>query len=317
MRALTNRIREVAKAFLEQKEVDLVIGFAQGTVPLRSTPCFVRQEDEIERLTWNSFCENNLAHYLVRRQERVAVVAKGCDVCSIVELIKENQIARDQVVIIGIPCEGMIDRRLVETDLGEREILEVEEHDNEFVIKGADFDVSLDRNAFLYPSCKVCSHKSPILYDVLLGDAAREIETDSYQDVGEFEAQSSDERWEYLSREFSKCIRCYACRNACPLCYCQECFVESSQPQWIGKTTEKTDMAIFHLMRAFHLVGRCVECGACERACPMGVDIRKLNRKMAKDVKQLFGYHVGMSLEHVNPLATYDPNDPEEFMFNP
>ena len=317
MRVLANKIRGKAKDLLAQNEVDLVIGFAEGSMPLRSTPWFAREEAEIERLTWNSFCENNLAQYLVKRPERVAVVAKGCDGRAIVELIKESQIIREQVVIIGIPCEGMIDRRLLEAELGGIEILEIEEHDGRCVIKAADFDESFDRNAFLYPSCKVCAHKSPILYDVLLGDAAREIETDSYQDVEEFEAQSSDERWEYLSREFSKCIRCYACRNACPLCYCQECFVDSSWPQWIGKTTEKTDTAIFHLMRVFHLAGRCVECGACERACQMGVDIRKLNRKMAKDVKELFGYHAGMSLEQVTPLATFNQNDPEEFVLDP
>ena len=73
--------------------------------------------------------------------------------------------------------------------------------------------------------------------------------------------------------------------------------MDSTRPQWIGKTTDPSDTLIFHLTRALHLAGRCIECGACERACPMGVDIRKLNRKLAGDVKELFGYEAGISLE--------------------
>ena len=152
---------------------------------------------------------------------------------------------------------------------------------------------------------------------MLAGDPVPELSADLYRDVEAFEGSSPEERWGYFSKEFARCIRCYACRNACPLCYCEECFVDSSNPLWIGKTTNESDTAIFHLMRAFHVAGRCTECGACERACPVGVDIRKFNRKLARDVKERFGYESGVSLEQVTPLATFKPDDPEEFMVNP
>ena len=116
MSDLTNEIRKIARNLLTEQKVDLVIGFERGTTPLRSTPCFVRQVEETDRLIWNSFCENNLAKYLVGRNERIAVVSKGCDVRAIVELIKENQVAREQVTIIGIPCHGMVDRGRVEAE---------------------------------------------------------------------------------------------------------------------------------------------------------------------------------------------------------
>ncbi|MBW2342181.1 MAG: 4Fe-4S binding protein [Deltaproteobacteria bacterium] len=317
MPEVTKKIREIARSLLQEKKVDLVIGFEQGTLPLRATPCFVRGEKEVDRLVWDSFCENNLATYLIKRAERVAIIAKGCDVRTIVELIKENQISRDQVVIIGIPCQGMFDRRQVEAVLQGKEIQEVTEKDGQLILRGGSFKETLKRDTFLYPSCITCTHRNPVIYDLLVGDPVPELSTDPYQDVEEFEARSAEERWEYLIKEFTRCIRCYACRNACPLCYCQECFVDSSSPPWIGKTTDESDTAIFHLMRAFHVAGRCTECGACERACPVGVDIRKLNRKLARDVKERFGYESGVSLEQVTPLATFKPDDPEEFMVNP
>jgi len=317
MTEVTKKIREVARKLLQKKKVDLVIGFEQGTLPLRATPCFVRREEEVDRLVWNSFCQNNLAKYLTKMAGKVAIVAKGCDARAVVELIKENQISRKQVVIIGIPCRGMLDRRLVKAELQGREILEVGEKDNELIFKGEDFKETLDRDKFLCHSCKTCTHRNPVIYDVLVGDVVEESNVDPYEDVEQFEDQSAEERWEYFSKEFNRCIRCYACRNACPLCYCQECFVDSSSPPWIGKTTNESDTTIFHLMRAFHVAGRCVECGACERACPVGVDIRKLHRKLARDVKDWFGYESGVSLEQVTPLATFKPDDPEEFILNP
>ncbi|MFC1994520.1 4Fe-4S dicluster domain-containing protein [Chloroflexota bacterium] len=315
--AISTQIREVARQLLRQKEVELVIGFELGSLPLRFTPCFIRSEDEVDRLIWNSFCSNNLAKYLVKRPEKVAVIAKGCDVRAIIELIKENHISRDQVVIVGVPYHGMVDRRRIEAELEGREVLAVEERDEEIILKGDGFTTVLDRNDYLCRCCEEGTHKNPAIYDILIGDMVEEKAICQCLEIAEFEAKSPEERWKYICDEVSKCIRCYACRNACPLCYCQECFVDNTRPQWIGKTANLSDTLVFHLTRAFHLAGRCVECGVCERACPMGVDIRKLNRKLASDVKELFDYEAGMSLEEVAPLATFKPDDPQGFMLNP
>lgn len=314
---LSNRIREIVRKLLRQKEADLIIGFERGSVPLHSTPCFIRNEERAERLIWNSFCDNNLANYLMKRSEKVAIIAKGCDARAVVELIKERQIPREQVVIIGIPCQGMVDRRRIEAEFEGKEILEGEEQDEKLILNGDGFTKVLAMDKYLYPCCQVCTHRNPTTYDILIEETVTEKATDQYPDIGEFEAKPPEERWQYISDEVNKCIRCYACRNACPLCYCKECFVDKTRPQWIGKTIDTNDTFIFHIMRAFHLAGRCVECGACERACPMGVDIRKLNRKLSADVKELFDYKTGTSLDQVAPLATFSPDDPEEFMLNP
>ena len=131
------------------------------------------------------------------------------------------------------------------------------------------------------------------------------------------ESQSADERWDYFVSEMSKCIRCYACRGACPSCYCNQCFVDHNQPQWFSKTTELSDTIIFHLVRAFHVAGRCVNCGACARACPMGVDLMSLTKKIAKDMNELYGYTAGMDIEELAPFATFKEDDPQEFITEP
>jgi formate dehydrogenase subunit beta len=317
MRSLTTEIRKVARELLRDKKVQVVIGFERGSVPLRSRPCFVRKEEDVDRLLWDGFCENNVARYVAKRKEKMAVVAKGCDSRAVVELIKENQVSRDQVILIGVPCRGMIDRSRLEASVAPRRILQAEEKEDLLILKGADFEEAVPRSDFLCESCRTCTHPNPVLADFLVGEPVVEENQDLFADLEAFDAMKPEERWAYLSDEMNKCIRCYACRNACPLCYCPECFVDATLPQWIGKSTDASDTMIFHLMRAYHLAGRCVACGACERACPVGVDIRKLNRKLLKDVKDLFGYEPGLSLDEVSPLATFRPDDPEHFIVNP
>ena len=315
---LSEKIRNIVRELLKNKQVDLVIGFEKGSLPMRSTPCFVRNEAEVDRLIWDSFCSNNLAKYLVKRQEKVAIIAKGCDSRAIVELIKEKQVSRSQVFIVGIPCQGMVDQKRIEARYEGKETRQVEENDDKLVVTGDGFTETLNRVDYLHQCCEACRRRNPVVYDVLIGEPVLENNNDEFPDVAQFEEMAPEERWQYITDEVSRCIRCYACRNACPMCYCKECFVDNTRPQWVGKTTEMNDTLVFHLMRAFHLAGRCVECGACERACPMGIDIiRKLNRKLTADTEKIFDYKVGMSLEEVAPLATYRPDDPEDFMLQP
>jgi ferredoxin len=311
---LTSRIREEAARLLFEGKVDVVIGFELGSLPLRSTPCFVRDASDAGRLVWNSFCGNNLSRYIHRCEKRIGLVAKGCDTRAIIELIKEKQVQRENLVIIGVPCRGMVDAGLVRKLFGGGEILSHEEAKDGLLVTGALRTLLIPWEECLHQGCRVCMRRNPVIHDVLAGGPLQELPADSYRDVSGFAESPPDERWARITGEMDRCIRCYACRDACPLCYCANCFVDATMPQWVGKSTGGSDTLSFHLMRSLHLAGRCVECGACERACPMGVDIRALHRKVSSDVAGMFGYTPGMNLDEPAPLSRFEPDDPEDFM---
>jgi ferredoxin len=315
MDTITQQIRDAAKKLLAENTVDLIIGFEKGSRPLTAAPCFIRSAAETDRLIWDASCENNLAAYIPKKKERIGIIVKGCDSRSVVGLIKERQLRRDRIVIIGVPCTGMIDRSRVRQLVAGSEILAAEEKSGTITMRGNGFEKTVQKDQLLPESCMGCRHRNPAVYDLLIGEPVAEQQVnDEFAAIKNFEAQSPDERWDYFNRQMEKCIKCYACRNACPLCYCEECCVDSSQPQWFGKSTGASDIQAFHIMRTFHTAGRCVDCGACLRACPMDVDLRFLNKKIEKDVRELFNFEAGAALDDPPPLNTFKTDDPQEFI---
>lgn len=314
MTGYTDKIREIARRLLESGQVEMVIGFRKGSMPMMSEPCFVRKPEDIDQLIWDGNCGINLANYLTDRKEKIAVFAKGCDSRNIVTHIIENKIKREQLVIVGVPCLGMIDKRKI-AGMAKDEVVSIDEQENDILVKTVVGELSFPKAEVLQSNCMVCVHRNPVIHDEMVASPVPEqTDIDQYADVREIEAMSSEEKWKYFDDLLSPCLRCYACRNACPLCYCPTCFVDETKPQWLGKSQDPIDIRTFHFLRAYHCAGRCTDCGACERACPVGINMRVFTKKLNKDCLELYGWETGLSVETRPALDVYQPNDPGEFI---
>lgn len=158
--------------------------------------------------------------------------------------------------------------------------------------------------------------KTPKIYDELLEDntVKDKAEVSLETEIKDLEAKSSEERWVFWEKELSKCIKCYACRQVCPLCYCRQCIADKNQPQWIPTSPHFAGNFLWNITRAYHLAGRCIDCGECERACPVGIPLMLLNKKIEQIIKDKFDYIPGFDPEAVPPLATYKEDDKENFI---
>lgn len=309
-----NKIQEISGRLLQEGRVDMVIGFRKGSVPMMNEPCFIKRAQDVNRLVWDSNCGINLANYLTNRKEKIGVVAKGCDARNIVGHITENKIKRDRLYIIGVPCKGMIDRHKIAAMFAS-EIIEVTEETDKVIVKGEDTEKIFEKKDVLQQNCVICSYRNPVIYDELASAmVAEQKDIDQYEDVKRIEAMTPAEKWKFFDKLLALCIRCYACRNVCPLCYCPTCFVDESQPQWLGKSQDPIDTRTFHFLRAYHCAGRCTDCGSCERACPVGINMRLFTKKLEKDCLEQFGWTAGLSPEQSRPLDTYRPDDPDDFI---
>ncbi len=323
---IENSIRDIAKKLLSEKTVDVVIGYSEGTVPLSSTPIFIRKEEDVDKLIWNNLCYINLARYLAPLMPqlcdsegnplKIGIVAKGCVGRAVNLLAAEKQIDLENIKMIGINCNGNVNRSIIDLEIGEKEILDVSIKGDDIIVKGRDWEQKFPYDQYINELCKVCQVKSPSATEATCVGECQELESihDEFTDIDDFEAKSAEEKWEYIKNSLEACTLCYSCRQACPVCYCNLCFVDQNLPVWFGKTTEFTDIFTFHFIRATHIAGRCVACGACSSICPVGIDLNFITRKLEKIVKERFDYTSGLNAEMLPPMMDFKMEDEQEFM---
>lgn len=315
---MEQKLRNEAKALLEQGKVDCIIGFEPGSLKFTTTPLITRDTGDIERLVISPFIVNNLAVFLTELKGRIGIVAKGCDSRSIVSLIQDNKVVREDVVIIGVPCPGLIDVSKIETLLGrDRDELDEIAREGDKVIATVDGK----RNEFpvaetLFDNCLGCELPTPQEYDILLGEPTSPVagKSASQAKIDQLKEATPQQRWEFWEEQFSRCIKCYACRNVCPACFCQRCFVDETEPQWLLSVPRWQENLMFQVVRNIHVAGRCTDCGACERACPVNIPLRSLTKEMYDIVGDLFQFKAGMDKDAPSLMTHYEQEEAEDFI---
>ena len=305
-------LRSTCRRLLEEGAVQVVIGYGQDDPAGPVYPVFVTRREDVDRLVWNDQCLPNLVKYLTRKEIRAlgkpAIVVKGCDQRALVVLEKESQIDRAAMVVIAMACQGV--GRPREAKCQACDVHQPATADQ--VIGQAD-------NPPLSPEQRYRDlggkGDSPRLCDAL-GERApaegrsRQMGTVPFSPLD----RSADERMAYWKEELARCVKCYACRQVCPLCYCERCIVDKNRPTCIDTSATLKGNFAWHITRAFHLAGRCVGCDECTRACPVGINLRLLNLALAQAAEANFGFRAGMKPDAEPLIGSYSQQDQETFI---
>src|SRR5574344_97579 len=305
---ITAQLINNAKQLLQDGTVKQVIGWRKGLFDYDVTPSIFTTADDLDKnFVYDENCGANLSKYLVKitkeieikksttrmnnsmakqrdpnaqdapiPQEKVLVFLKPCDTYSFTELLKESRITRDDVYAIGIPCNGMKDPETNKT--AER--------------------------------CENCKSKKHITYDELIGEDGDILDSKRFDEVSKIEAMTADERHEFWKNEFSRCIRCNACRDKCPACKRKKCVFDNNNLYTSQKVAQTSfEESLYHIIRAWHVAGRCTDCGECSRVCPEHIPLHLLNRKFIKDINEIYGpYIAGSDMETKPPMLTFTTN---------
>jgi formate dehydrogenase (coenzyme F420) beta subunit len=289
--AATEEIHAAAVHLLEAGTVAAVVGYRAGRRKGTALPFIATTPEQAAELIFSPGCHHNLALYLSRKKKevrklgRLAVVVKGCDQRAVAALIGENQLQREEVVLVGVACAGVTESRGLDEGL-------------------------------LLAKCRQCRVQFPEGADQVVGSLPEPIEAPATvtDELARLEALSPAERWSFWKEHFSRCTRCYACRQVCPLCYCEQCLCDRNRPQAVESTPRPAGNMAWHLVRAMHLAGRCASCAECERSCPSEIPLHLLNRKMAKELKELFDHEAGLMPVAKGPLHHYREDDDQSFI---
>jgi formate dehydrogenase (coenzyme F420) beta subunit len=315
---LTQEVRETVRQLFVDGKVKRVVGYERHPRSGLPVPCILTDPEQIDRLVLNPLCAHNVVNYVTRAHAEgpTAIIAKPCDTRAILVGLQENDLKREDVFVVAVGCTGIYDPLKVDGGVGTSwtVIEEIRAGADTLTVRTDAGEATLRAPSDLLDRCATCATPQPVVEDVRLGTFATAVpeREDPYaQQVAEIEAMSPAERRAYWEAAFSRCIRCYACRQVCPICSCGRCTADETQPQWIARSTLGNENELFLTLRAYHLAGRCTLCGACQRACPMDLPLMRLNAKMAREVAEMFAHAAGTDPDSGPPLARFVMSDPE------
>ncbi len=308
-------VKEKALELLRSGAVRRVLGWRTGEFFYDLTPAVFTSAEEVEaNFVYNLFSGANLSKYLIAesgKEGKIAVFLKPCDSYSFVQLQKEHRICRENVYAVGVQCGGKCDGESLRA-AGCEGLLAVE-GDQTLTVHTLYGDRTLPRQEALLGKCRTCKSKRIVDFDALIGEQGAEQDTARFEEVTALEAMTPEARFAFWQGELSKCIRCNACRNVCPACSCEKCVFDNPASGAQNKApADSFEEQLFHIIRAFHVAGRCTDCGECSRVCPQKIPLHLLNRKLIKDMNELYGpYQAGASPDSRPPLTDYRTDDPE------
>ncbi len=302
MKEIGNKIREIASRLFNDGQVDIFIAWRKGNVDYQTKPYIAKSIEDVNNIVFDEYSIHVLSNYLLKfrdGKEKIGIVVKGCDSRGIVRLLEDQQIERERLYIIGVCCPGMKDP-----------LKAMKDHSG--------LTEQIETTDGLAAKCLACIEPNPVIYDEILGEPQEPNQKgERFAQVIEIENMSPDERYKFFESTLSQCIRCYACRQVCVACNCRGCIFDEMKPQWVGRETSVSDNLMYHLVKASHMAGRCIECGECERVCPVNIPLMLINQKLIKDVNEFFGpYEAGMQYIEgaIPPLSVYKEDDPDNFI---
>lgn len=313
---MQERLKQKAIELLENGTADRILGWKAGEFFYDLTPAVFETREEIEKdFVFNAFAGANLSKYLIaesRKGGKVAAFLKPCDSYSFTQLLKEHRIWRENVYVVGVQCDGMCDIEKLRAK-GCEGVISVRKDGENIIAETLYGEETFLHADVLAERCATCKSKKIVLFDELIGQQGEELESDRFGQVARLEAMTPEDRFAFWQEELSRCIRCNACRNVCPACSCEKCVFDNADSGVRNKAAaDSFEESLFHIIRAFHVTGRCTDCGECSRVCPQNIPLHLLNRKMIKDINELYGvYQAGADLDTKPPLTNFTLDDCE------
>ncbi|MBW2368941.1 MAG: 4Fe-4S dicluster domain-containing protein, partial [Deltaproteobacteria bacterium] len=209
------------------------------------------------------------------KKQKVGIVVKGCDSRAVIELLQEKLINKDNLVVFGLHCDGVVSLEKIRKRIGELGLVSsAQVNGDTLTVTRSDDTHSLPISEIRMNKCEICQYPNALISDHFIGSPVDRDDSVApvHESVEEFDTWSLEERFAFWKREMSRCIRCYACRNTCPMCVCKNhCVAVTREPHWLSQENTAAENWMFQMIHVMHLTGRCVVCGECERACPMGI----------------------------------------------
>lgn len=315
MREVQLKMLERATSLLESGEVQRVVGWKKGDFCHDPSPAVFESVDELKDFVYDWFCGANLSKYLIqiaKKEGKTAVFLKPCDTYSFNQLVKEHRIAREKVHVIAVECLGKLDIEKIKAK-GVSFVQGVEVNGKDVKVLSLDGEQTLSKPEIVLCKCETCNKTHQAKDEEIIIHERPERDVNRFAEVEKLEKMTEDERFAFWKAQLSKCIRCNACRNVCPACSCVKCVFDNPQSGVAAKANDDSfEEQLFHIIRAFHVAGRCTDCGECSRVCPQNIPLHLLNRKYIQDIDNLYGeYQAGETTDGKTPLTSYTEGDVE------